>query len=304
MNLEELKKHSYEMIDKIEKCNASINKEKSMKIGYKGMNSDMICREVKFEVGKSYFIDDNKNVKSTDVVVDINYENKYLELCSKDVFHYCNNLQDVNTFYTFTGQGNRFFKIQILGAWTDANDKKSGTTSFRILEELTGANLEKELLIGKRDSLDQRLGLEELRNLQKVFPTLIIGGSVSLYLRGYYLKRFSNWDGDYDLSAPYWIDLSEYYGVEDSDEDKSDGNDFDDTFYINNATSCNRKIDLCVDPHQKYETITYKGEKYKVALIIDVIEAKARYARQKGGQKHLQDLTELMSQNKQEYGDN
>ena len=110
---------------------------------------------------------------------------------------------------------------------------------------------------------------------------------------------------DYDLSAPYWIDLSEYSGIEESEEDnKSDGNDFDSTFYISCRGWGGTKVDLRIDPHQKYETITYKGEKYKVALMIDVIEAKARYARQKGGQKHLQDLTELMSQNKQEYGDN
>lgn len=278
-----------------------------MKIGYKGMKSDMSCKDVKFEMGKVYFIDENKNVKSTDTVVDMNYENNELQLCSNEVFHYCNNLEDVDTHYGLNNPEHRFFKIQILGGWTDGKGKegkKSGCTSFRILEELTGDKLEKELLISRRIVVDEQLELDKLRELQKEFPTLIIGGSISLYLRGYWLKRFFNWDGDYDLTNPYWIDLSEHIDIEESDDEKSDGNDFDDTFWIRSGRYGQRKIDLCVNPNQKYETITYKGEKYKVVLMIDVLEAKTRYAIQKGGQKHLQDITELMSQNKQEYGDN
>lgn len=273
----------------------------TMKIGYKGMDKDMMCREVKFEVGKSYYIDENKNVKSTDVIVDHNYENNKLTLCSNEVFHYCDNLQDVFSHYNLNGS-NRFFKIQILGAWfNESNNKKSGTTSFRILEELTGTLLDNELRISNREKLDSQLNLEELRNLQKEFPQLIIGGSMSLYLRGYHLDRFSAWSGDFDLISPYWFDLSESENIEiEEDGDKSDGNDFDDTFKFNG----HRKVDLRVDPHQKYETITYKGEKYKVALMIDVIEAKARYAKEKGGRKHLEDLTELLSNNRMDYGNN
>lgn len=265
-----------------------------MKIGYKGMKNGE-CRNVKFEIGKTYLVNQiTKEVEESNLV-DHNHENKNLKLCTDQVIHYCNELKDVHEFYNFGLTGNSFYKVQILGGYIDEGTK-SGTDCIKILEEISTEEVERVDREAKRDIKDKEFGLENIRKLQDKFPILFIGGSLGLYLRGYNLPRFNYWESDYDLISPYYIDLTEQEGVEEAGEEKNSGNDFDSTFFFGG-----RKMDLRIDPKERYEIITYRGHKYKVGSFINTIEAKARYAKQKGGQKHLEDLVELMSQNKQEW---
>ena len=269
-------------------------KEDNIKIGYKGTNHNMFCKNVKYEVGKTYFIADDKSVKEThisdagDVV-----EDKSLKLCSNDVLHYCNDLVDVDAHYSLHSH-NRFFEVQVLGRFIDG-DSKSGTTRLKFLRELNEQEVKNTVVKHIRNGLEKERGfLDLLQTIQKNFPCVIIGGSLNLYLRGYNLKRFSNWEGDIDLISPYWVDLTSLSDLESYEDEKNSGNDFDDTFISKSGI----KLDLCISPESRYEMVNYKGVDYKVNRLIDVIEAKARYAVQKGGQKHLKDLEELLENNK------
>jgi len=267
-----------------------------MKIGYKGMKSDMTCRGIKFEVGKTYYIDKDKKVRERSNPIDYNRPNERLKLCTNDVIHYCNNLKDVQSYYNLNDERHRFFVVQILGEFIDGEDGKSGTDCIKILRELSREEVETGFIDKLRDDLDDSLKLSDLRAMQEKFPMIIIGGSLSLYLRGYWLERFRACNSDFDIISPYWVDLTEYKDIVDTEDEKNSGNDFDDTFSFRG-----KKIDLRISPHERYEIITYRGHQYKVGSFINVIEAKARYALQKGGSKHLNDLTELMSKNKLEW---
>lgn len=89
------------------------------KYAYKGFNSELKCRNEKFEIGITYSKPSNDKPK----------------LCSSDGYHYCNTLSNVNEHYPFANN-NRYCIIEILGNYTE--DKSKGiTTSFRIIRELT-----------------------------------------------------------------------------------------------------------------------------------------------------------------------
>ena len=87
-------------------------------IAYKGMESDMTCRDFKYEVGKSY---------KTDKV----------ELC-KWGFHACLNPRDVLDYYSQSIKS-RYFKVKLSGEITkcDEYDTKVAATEITILEEIT-----------------------------------------------------------------------------------------------------------------------------------------------------------------------
>ena len=64
--------------------------------GYKGFDKNLECRGFKYEVGKTYETKEK------------------IEICSWG-FHYCKKLFDVNNFYSFNDDENRFCEIEILG---------------------------------------------------------------------------------------------------------------------------------------------------------------------------------------------
>ena len=257
-----------------------------MKYGFKGTDKNMKCRDTQFEIGKTYYIDDEDKVQE----LPENYtviKNK-VKLCSKEALHYCNELVDVFKHYTDNGN-NRFFKVEIIGAFEDSADK-SGTRCIKFIEEISREYLDKQKQLKKELEIESSMYLELVRNLQKIYPNLIIGGSISLYLQGTRLKRFGH-GHDLDLIFPYWqlIENTEGVEVDESDEERFSGSDYQNSITINGI-----KADIRIDPEQKYEIITYKDHQYKVVPMIDIIEAKVRYALKKSGEKHLNDLKELI----------
>ena len=86
-------------------------------IAYKGMNSDMTCRDFKYEVGKSYKTDK-------------------AELCNCG-FHACLNPRDVLDYYL--EEGSRYYKVKLSGEITKCGfeDTKVAATEITILEEIT-----------------------------------------------------------------------------------------------------------------------------------------------------------------------
>ena len=87
-------------------------------IAYKGMNSDMTCKDFKYEIGKSY---------KTDKV----------ELC-KCGFHACLNPRDVLDYYSQSIKS-RYFKVLLSGEITKCGsvDTNVAATEITILEEIT-----------------------------------------------------------------------------------------------------------------------------------------------------------------------
>ena len=138
--------------------------------------------------------------------------------------------------------------------------------------------------------LDAKMLLPEVRKLQELNPHLIIGGSISLYLQGVRLKRFDDGGIDYDFTMPFYqpLELPEDIDMEEGEE-KCSGSDYEENFFLSDI-----KADMRIDPHQKYELVDYKGFTYKVIPLITIIKAKAEYALTKWGQKHKDDIREMI----------
>ncbi len=264
-----------------------------MKIGYKGTESDMKCRDVQFELGKTYYIDDKNEVK--ELLDGYTLIKQNIELCSKQAIHYCDTLEGVFKHYVNNGS-NRFFKIEVLGEFEDGGDK-SGARCIKFLEEVSKETLEnlikeQEKLAKEKEEerLDEKMHLPELKILQELNPNLIVGGSISLYLQGVRLKRFKNGDVDYDFSIPYYqpMVLGEDMDTEEGEDERS-GSDYEENFFINGV-----KADLRIDPRQKYELVDYKGFTYKVIPLLTILKAKVEYSFTKWGEKHKEDIKEMI----------
>jgi hypothetical protein len=270
-----------------------------MKIGYKGLTADMKAvqggysgSKETYEVGKIYSKENIENPR----------------LCSNDGYHYCNDLEDVFDHYK-RDKKNRFFKIEVLGNFTDDKnyESKSITTSFKLLEELSedffkewDSKTEERKEVRNLKKIEKNLKLDAVKIIQTKYPTFHVGGSIGLFLHGIRLKRWvNNKSSDIDMVAPYFI-LPEFdeeindddeLGVEYKDAKKS-GNDFDETFIIYGDFG-SVIIDYKIDPHQRYEIIEYKGFKYKVSPLMTIMDAKMKYA-MNGQRKHAEDIKEMI----------
>jgi hypothetical protein len=249
-----------------------------MKIGYKGFNKHLVCREQKFEIGATYY------------KVEANHKPK---LCSNDGYHYCNTLGKVFNYYRNEG-GNRFCEIEILGNITEDNEK-SITTYFRIIRELYKEEINKILEKEKSNELKKDFNIEYLKEFQTKYPMTHIGGSTALFIHGVNLKRWkTSFTSDWDTIAPYFILFEDGVKIQYTQTKKS-GNDFDETFFINSPNNT-IKMDVRIDPKARYEIVEFDGFKFKVAPLLTIIEAKIRYAMQ-GDLKHEADLREMLLRN-------
>ena len=95
----------------------------------KGFDSDLKCRGYQFEIGKDYKID-----------LPDGYELSTSDLCSNKVFHFCDSLSKVDSFYDCTDNDNRYCIIEVLGQLCD-DGTKCGSDHIRIVRELTGEEL-------------------------------------------------------------------------------------------------------------------------------------------------------------------
>lgn len=87
--------------------------------GYKGMDSEMKCRGMQFEVGKTYHVDGE------------------ISVC-RNGLHFCERLTDV--FYYYERDGNRFFVVEAHGC-VMMEGGKSAASDLTIVRELTDVEI-------------------------------------------------------------------------------------------------------------------------------------------------------------------
>jgi hypothetical protein len=95
----------------------------------KGFDKDLKCRGFQFEIGKEYKTGYEKNLK----------------LCTETVFHFCESIQQVHSFYDVR-ENNRYCEVEALGEIVK-DENKCGTNHIKIVREITGDEL--NTLIGK-----------------------------------------------------------------------------------------------------------------------------------------------------------
>lgn len=98
----------------------------------KGFDRNLCCRGVQFKVGKIY---------------DTGAKDDEIRLCSNTVYHYCDNIKQVHTYYSCDpSHQNRFCEIEVLGAEI-TDGKKCGSNKIKLVREIVGDEL--KTLIGQ-----------------------------------------------------------------------------------------------------------------------------------------------------------
>ena len=98
----------------------------------KGFNKNLCCRGMQFEVGKTY---------------DTGAKDNEIKLCSNTVFHYCNSIEQVHSYYSCDPAcQNRFCEIEVLGAEI-TDGRKCGSNKIKLVREIVGDEL--KTLIGQ-----------------------------------------------------------------------------------------------------------------------------------------------------------
>lgn len=98
----------------------------------KGFDENLFCRGMQFEVGKTYYTGAKDNE---------------IKLCSNTVFHYCNSIEQVHSYYSCDpAKHNRFCEIEVLGAEV-TDGEKCGSNKIKLVREIVGDEL--KTLIGQ-----------------------------------------------------------------------------------------------------------------------------------------------------------
>lgn len=97
----------------------------------KGFDKDLKCRGYQFEVGKIY------EIKLPD-----DYELTKDDLCSDKVFHYCDSLRKVHSYYSVEPEeNNRFCEVEVLGREV-TDGIKCGSNKIKVIREIVGEELD------------------------------------------------------------------------------------------------------------------------------------------------------------------
>ena len=98
----------------------------------KGFDENLFCWGMQFEVGKTYYTGAKDNE---------------IKLCSNTVFHYCNSIEQVHSYYSCDpAKHNRFCEIEVLGAEV-TDGEKCGSNKIKLVREIVGDEL--KTLIGQ-----------------------------------------------------------------------------------------------------------------------------------------------------------
>ena len=97
-------------------------------IGYKAFDMELKCRGFQFEVGKTY---------------DTGIADEKLELCSKSVFHFCQDIHKIEFVSDYKLSKSRICEVVAEGGIVSSNDGKFGTNRIMILRELTREEIKK-----------------------------------------------------------------------------------------------------------------------------------------------------------------
>ena len=92
----------------------------------KGFDKNLCCLGMQFEVGKTY---------------DTGAKDNEIKLCSNTVFHYCNSIGQVHSYYSCDpAKHNRFCEIEVLGAEV-TDGEKCGSNKIKLVREIVGDEL-------------------------------------------------------------------------------------------------------------------------------------------------------------------
>lgn len=134
--------------------------------------------------------------------------------------------------------------------------------------------------------LDAKLDL--LRNIQRNYPTLHVGGSIGLFLHGYEPRTLDKSDLDTTVDA-FSKDAILRLCAHSTDLYKgSMPSDLDLVFSLH-TTLGGVKLDLRICPEPSFEVTKYDGHSYNVSKLRDILYWKKLYAK-RGVNKHLEDL--------------
>lgn len=259
--------------------------------GVKGFDKNLQCRKFQYEVGHTYHFTDK------------------VKICNKG-FHFSPSYKFARNFYG-SHSGNRFClvrgKIPSIdeiepGAYdkTWKHEDKYVTNELTVLKELTKEELD-NIKREEGDAItdDEIFRIEELKTIQKTYPLFSVGGSVGLYLQGFNIKRDKKVN-DFDFVIPYYqrMQISDFkkedevFELDQMDDAKNSGNDFDYTNGINIGGDF-MLMDMCINPKAKNIFVEYDGFKFNVCPWEIIIDAKMRYLNSATGPKHKKDLLEM-----------
>lgn len=140
------------------------------------------------------------------------------------------------------------------------------------------------------------MSLDTVKELQTQYPEMIITGSIALFFNGVRLERWrqTGYRPDLDIILPYYQlfeDTSNLTFGENSM--KTSGNDFNYGMSVKYGNNWSQ-IDVKIEATRMYDKVKYNNFVYKVAMPEDIIMAKINYANKPNGQKHKEDIREMI----------